>query len=536
MKRRTLLATARTGSLIAVLFSAFVVGAQAASMTIGLAADVTSMDPHFHVYTPNISLAEHVYDRLIHREDRGLMVPGLALSWKAFDDLTWEIKLRPNVKFHDGTPFTAEDVKFTFERIPAVKGSPGPFTTYIKPFASVHVVDALTLRISTHKPYPLVPNDLAQVLIVSKKAATGATSADFNSGKAAVGTGPFKLVRYARGDRIELARNDAYWGGKPVWEAVTFRIMTNEGSRVAALMAGDVQAIDGVPVPDMMRIKKDPTLYAVARAGYRLIYLGVNQGDSAATHFSDKNGAPLNKNPLRDLKVRQAISKAISREAILGRVMDGAAGPTGQLVPSGLPGFIAELPAPTYDAEGARRLLAEAGYPDGFRMTIHGPNNRYLMDDQILQAIAQMLARVGIVARAEAMPAATFFPRNNKSEFALSLIGWGNDSVEGSSPLRALIATRDPQKGTGTFNVGYSNKAVDALVDKTMVTIPDKERESLLQQAIKLAMDDVAIIPLHHQASIWAMRRELTYPGRADERTHAHRFAPARGAAVVQGK
>ncbi|WP_411880819.1 ABC transporter substrate-binding protein [Polaromonas sp. YR568] len=500
--------------------------ANAAPLSIGLAADVTSMDPHFHLYVPNQNIADHVYDRLIIRDDKLAMTPGLALSWKAIDELTWELKLRGNVKFHDGSPFTSEDVKFTLERVPTVKDSPGLFTTYTRAFASVEAVDPLTVRIKTTKPHPLAPNDLAIIPIISKKAATGATTADFNSGKAAIGTGPYKLTRFARGDRIELARNDAYWGVKPSWETVTFRIMTNDASRVSALLSGDVQAIDSVPVADMSRIKKEPSLQTVARTGYRLIYLAVNQSEGASVHFSDKKGAPLNVNPLRDLKVRRAIDKAISRESLLGRVMDGAATTTGQLINSGLPGYISDLPTSKYDPEGARKLLAEAGYPDGFNMTLSGPNNRYLMDDQLLQAIAQMLARVGITAKVEAMPAATFFPKNNKGEFALSLVGWAPDSAEASSPLRALIASKDPAKGYGNFNVGYSNKTVDELIDRAMVTIVDSSREKLLQQATRMAMDDVAVIPLHHQATIWGMSRTVAYPGRADERTYAFRFTP----------
>lgn len=499
----------------------------AAPLSIGLAADVTSMDPHFHLYVPNQNIADHVYDRLIIRDDRLAMTPGLALSWKAVDDLTWELKLRGNVKFHDGSPFTSEDVKFSLERVPTVKDSPGLFTTYTRAFASVEAVDPLTVRIKTTKPHPLTPNDLAIIPIISKKAAAGATSADFNSGKAAIGTGPYKLTRFARGDRIELARNDGYWGVKPNWETVTFRVMTNDASRVSALLSGDVQAIDSVPVADMTRIKKDPSLQTVARTGYRLIYLAVNQSEGASVHFADKKGAPLNANPLRDVKVRRAIDKAISRESLLGRVMDGAATTTGQLVNSGLPGYISDLRTSTYDPEGARKLLAEAGYPDGFNMTLSGPNNRYLMDDQLLQAIAQMLARVGITAKVDAMPAATFFPKQNKGELALSLTGWAPDSAEASSPLRALIASKDPAKGYGNFNVGYSNKTVDELLDRAMVTIADSNRDKLLQQATKIAMDDVAVIPLHHQATIWGMSRAVTYPGRADERTYAYRFAPS---------
>lgn len=508
--------------------------AHAAPLTVGLSADVTSMDPHFHLYVPNQNIADHVYDRLIHRDDRLMMLPGLALSWKAVDDLTWEIKLRPNVKFHDGSPFTAEDVKFSIERVPTVKDSPGLMTTYTRAIASVEAPDALTVRIRTAKPHPLVPNDLAIIPMVSKKAATGASSADFNSGKAAIGTGPFKLVRFARGDRIELARNDAYWGTKPAWETVSFRIMTNDANRVAALLAGDVDAIENVPVADIPRLKRETGLQIVAKTGYRLIYFGVNLTDGAASHFQTKDGKPLGTNPLKDLRVRQAINKAISRDAIVGRVMDGAATATGQLVNSGLPGYMLDVPAGNYDPNGARTLLAQAGYPEGFKMALHGPNNRYLMDDQIVQAVAQMLTRVGIAASVETMPAATFFPRNNKGEFAMSLVGWAPDSAEASSPLRALIATKNAQKGLGNFNVGYSNPKVDELIDRAVTTVQAGAREKLLQEATRTAMDDVGLIPLHHQATVWAMKRGISYGGRADERTHAMGFSAASNAVAAK--
>lgn len=520
------------GAVLALGLGAAAPAAQADALTIGLAADVTSMDPHFHLYVPNQNIADHVYDRLIHRDHRLMMVPGLASSWRAVDDLHWEIKLRPDVKFHDGSPFTAQDVKFSIERVPTIKDSPGQMTTYTRAIAAVEAIDPLTVRITTTKPHPLVPNDLAVIPIVSKKAASEATSADFNSGKAAIGTGPFKLVRFARSDRIELARNDAYWGAKPAWEAVTFRIMTNDASRVAALLSGDVDAIDNVPVADILRVRREAGLKIVAETGYRLIYFGLNQTDAAATHFRTKSGAPLNANPLKDVRVRQAISKAISRDAIVGRVMDGAATATGQLVNSGLPGYMLDLAPDRYDPNGARALLAQAGYPDGFRMTLHGPNNRYLMDDQIVQTVAQMLARVGIAATVETMPAATFFPRNNKGEFAMSLVGWAPDSAEASSPLRALIATKDPQKGLGNFNVGYSNKKVDELIERAVTTVQDAARERLLKDATRLAMQDVALIPLHHQATVWAMKRGIAYSGRADERTHAMGFTRRADAAA----
>jgi peptide/nickel transport system substrate-binding protein len=247
--------------------AAAALGAHAQSVTVGVGADVTSADPHYHLYSPNQNIADHVFNRLIERADNLRMVPALALSWRAVDDLTWEFKLRPNVSFHDGSPLTAEDVVFSIERVPTVKDSPGPFVSYTKEIASMQVVDPLTLRVKTHKPHPLLPNDLSVISIVSKKAATGATTADFNSGKAAIGTGPYKFVRFTRGDRIELQRNDAYWGRKPAVEKLTFKLITNDAARVAALLSGDVAAIDAVPVSDIKKLSTHPDLAVLQGRG-----------------------------------------------------------------------------------------------------------------------------------------------------------------------------------------------------------------------------------------------------------------------------
>ena len=221
------------------------------------------------------------------------------------------------------------------------------------------------------------------------------------------------------------------------------------------------------------------------------------------------------------------MSKAINRQALVDRVMEGAARPTGQLMPEGMFGYAPALKPEPYDPEGARKLLAEAGYPDGFGVTIHGPNNRYVNDEQVAQAIAQMLTRVGIVTKVDTMPAAVYFTRGNKLEFSLMLVGWGSDTAEASSPLKALLATYNNDKGMGQANRGrYSNPKMDALLDQALATVDDARREKLLQQATELAISDVGIITLYHQENLWATRKGVAYTPRADERTFAHDFRP----------
>ncbi|MEO8847294.1 MAG: ABC transporter substrate-binding protein, partial [Casimicrobiaceae bacterium] len=221
------------------------VPATAANLTIGLATDITSLDPHFHNVTPNNSLGFHIFGFLVERDEKLHLVPGLATEWKAIDPTTWEFKLRKGVKFHDGSDFTAADVVASIERVPTVPRSPSSFSAYTKQIKTIDVVDPYTVRFHTATPYPLMPSDMTQVAIINK-AFRNATTEDFNSGKAAIGTGPYKLARYTKGDRIELDRFDGYWGGKTPWEHVTMKLLTQDAARVAALLSGDVQVIEAV--------------------------------------------------------------------------------------------------------------------------------------------------------------------------------------------------------------------------------------------------------------------------------------------------
>jgi len=500
----------------------------AADLTIGIGADVTAIDPHFHNVTPNNNVAAHLFDYLVLRDERQKTIPGLAESWKTIDPLTWEFKLRKGVKFHDGSEFTAADVVASIERVPQVPNSPSPFTAYTKQIKEMVVVDPYTIRFKTAAPYPLMPSDMTQVAIISKQSAKASTE-DFNSGKAVIGTGPYKLVRYAKGDRIELARHDGYWGGKTPWNAVTLRLLPNDASRVAALLAGDVQAIEYVPTADVAKIRADKQLNVYTVVADRLIYLHMDSDREVSPFVTDKDGKSLAKNPLKDPRVRKAISKAINRPAIVDKVMEGQAVASGQLLAEGMFGYTKTLKVETYDPEGAKKLLAEAGYPNGFGLTIHAPNNRYVNDAKIAQAVAQMLTRVGIVTKVETMPSAPYFAQATDLKFSLMLLGWSSGTGEASSPLKALLATYNKDKGFGTANRGrYSNAKVDALLEEALATVDDAKREAVLQRATEIAINDTGIVPLHSQVNLWATRNGITYVPRTDENTLAHKFRPAK--------
>lgn len=512
---------------IAVALLAFATTTPAQDLSIALGADVTSMDPHFHNLTPNNNVGNHVFETLVGKNARGQLTPALAESWRAIDDRTWEFRLRKGVKFHDGSDFTAADVAFSLDRVPTVPNSPSPFTTYSKQITEKFIVDPLTIRLRTATPYPLMPNDMGTIMIVSSRAAKGATTEDFNTGKAAVGTGPYRFVRWQKGDRIELARHDGYWGAKSPWEKVTLRIITADPTRVAALLAGDVRAIENVPTSDLARVSKSADLSVYRVVSHRVMYLHIDSARDKSPFVTDKAGRPLDRNPLKDLRVRRAISKAINRQALVDRVMEGAARATGQLMPEGMFGYHPGLKPEAFDPDGARKLLAEAGYPDGFGLTLHAPNNRYVNDEQVAQAIAQMLARVGIATRVDAMPSAVYFTRANKLEFSLLLVGWGSDTAEASSPLKALLATFDRDKGMGQANRGrFSSAKLDATLDQALATVDDPKREKLLQLATEIGMNELGILSLYHQENIWATRRGIVYTPRADERTFAHEFRP----------
>ena len=521
--------TIRYAAMLAAILVATGGAARAQSLTIAVGAAPISVDPHFSVLTPNVSLASHSYDALINRDAQSKPVPGLALSWKMIDDTTWEFKLRPGVKFHNGDDFTAEDVAHTIARVPKVVNSPGSFAIYTRTFTEVIIVDPHTVRLKTAAVYPLAPVDLREVKIIPRATGPAPATEDFNSGKLAIGTGPYRLVAFRPGDRAELERNEAYWGPKPHWQRVAYRFIPNDGARTASLLAGDVALIEAVPTTDAARLRKDPRVRIAETLSSRLVYLWLDRSRTGPTPFiQGPNWETLDKNPLNDLRVRQALSMAINRPAIAERVMENAAVPSAQFLPPGSYSYVPGLKPPAFDPQKAKQLLAEAGYPNGLRVTLHGPNDRYVNDGKIIQAVGQMWTRIGVQTQVEPITFPNFISRVMKMEFSMFLLGWGTSSGEASNPLRALVATVNPERGRGSSNRGrYSNLALDAVLEKAMVTADDGAREKLLQDATRMTIEDVAFIPLHNQMNIWGMSPKYTYTPRQDEETHAGSIRPA---------
>ncbi len=497
------------------------------ALRVAVEAEITSVDPHFHNLAPNKAVAAHFFDALILQDEQQRLRPGLAVSWGAVDDTTWEFKLREGVAWHDGSPFTADDVAFTIARAPSVPNSPSSFGLYIRQITATEVVDPQTIRFRTATPFPLMPIYLSTFGIVSRKHGEGATTADYNSGRAMVGTGPYRFVSWAQGDRIVMERNPVYWGGVQPWGTVTMRFMRNGTTRVAALLSGDVDMIDALPTSDIARVEREPRLQVTRTVSNRNMYVFVDHLDRVSPFVADRAGRPLTTNPFRDLRVRQAVSLAINRDALVARVMDGAGEPTGQVMPRGWFGWTPGLPPPPQDIDAARRLLAEAGFPNGFNLTIHCSNNRYVNDERICQALGQMFSRVGIATTVQALPFATWITAASRQDYSMLFGGWGIDTAEPSSPLGSLLATFDRATGQGASNRSrYSNPALDRLVAQGLATLDDAARQRIFIAATELGMRDLGLVPLYHQVNLWGVRRGLTHVARADEWTLAMSVQP----------
>jgi peptide/nickel transport system substrate-binding protein len=513
-----------------VLLSALAIGflgiastTQARDLTIALRSEPSSMDPQFHSLTPNTQLSETMFDPLVRTDSTAKPVPSLAESWTVNGNV-WLFKLRPNVKFSDGSPFTADDVVFTYARVPLVPNSPSSYTLYLSSVAKVEAVDPLTVKITTKGPSPVLLANLSMIPIMSKKDASGPapegkTTVELNRGEGLIGTGPYKFVSWKRGAEIVLDRNPYYWGAKPAWDKVIYRPISNSAARVAALLAGDVDVIEDPPTDDLPKLKKDKKLYIQETPSVRVIYVALNQSKEVPPGMTGTDG----KNPLTDPRVREALSLAIDRKAIVSRIMGGVAQPAANLL--AYPAFGASKKysvVPNANAARAKELLAAAGYPKGFTVSLGSPAGRYTNDQRIAQAVASMWARIGIKTDVETMAPPVFFKKRDSYSFSTYLAGWAASSGEMLNPLTALVVTKDPKLGLGTTNWShYSNPKVDSLVMEASKTLDDAKRSELLQSAANMAMENYAILPLQFELSVWAMKKDIRYGGRTDQMTLA---------------
>ena len=494
----------------------------ALDLKVGLGLEPTSIDPHYHNFTPNNAVAQHFFDGIVNFDDRQQPVAGLARSWRATGDTTWEFVLRPGLRFHDGAPVTFDDIAFSVRRSGEIPNSPSGFGMFSTGMTLVRLSDT-EFQVRTASPNPIVPNNLANVMVVRRKLAEGAGNAEFNGGAAAIGTGPYRFQAFVPGGSLTMTANADYWGGKPAFDSVELRFIKAGASRVAALLSGDVDFIDAVPPPDIARLKSSPRFTVVSGVTNRLIFLGADQFRDQSPYVSNAGGG----NPFLDVRVRRAMSKAINREALTERVLQGAGEPAGQLLPDFYFGTSPRMKPDPFDPAGAKQLLTEAGYPNGFDVVLHGPRDRYVNDVQVAQAVAQMLTRAGIRVSVETMPSSLFFAAatsggpDKTPKFSLILNGINSGTGESSAGLRSLLGTYEPVRGFGASNrMRYSNPAFDTILNEALGTIDDGKRAALLGRAVDLAVGaDAAVVPLYFQLSVWASRNGLEYQPRSDETT-----------------
>ncbi|WP_184704756.1 ABC transporter substrate-binding protein [Comamonas odontotermitis] len=539
MSRR---ATLSLASVAALGLPAGMVAAQ--SLTIGLASEPTAADPHYHKVTTNDSFSAHIFESLINRNAKMELIAGLAESWKPVDDNTWELKLRKGVKFSNGEPFTSKDVLFTICRV--LNNETNVSRSYMEPmqnFTDVQTPDEYTVIIKSDRPIPTMPNELARSLPIiwsgiakfdklrfAPKEGCGVTSpwptvAEFNTGRLSIGTGPYKLKSYVKGTGIEMERNEGYWGAKPHWKTVKMVPVPNAGPRLTGLMSGDYDVIESPAARDLPRIKENSKLDFVATPSTRLIFFQPDSGRAQSPFVKAADG----KNPLQDLRVRQAISMAIDRKAIVQRLMDGMATVANQYMPAGMFGSLDKPAEIKFDPEAAKKLLAEAGYPNGFELTLTTTNDRYINDGQIAQAVAQYLTRIGIKTTVDAQAAAIYFPKRAKREFSFAIGGWPSENGEASGLFQYWVASTNKDQGLGTSNYGgFSNAAFDKVFVPAMALMDSAQRKAEYQKATQIALDNVPLIPLHFESSIWAYKKGLSYEGRRDQYTLAMSVKPTK--------
>jgi peptide/nickel transport system substrate-binding protein len=503
-------------------------------LTIGVRSEASTLDPHWTQLSADLQVQEHIFEHLVDLDSNSQPVPGLAVSWAPIDETTWEFKLREGVTWHDGEAFNADDVIFSFDRLRAgIEGAPAsPAFQLAKGGKNWTKVDDYTVHITTEGPYPTMAEDLAMLPIVAEHASRDkVASVDFNSGAAAIGTGPFMFEEFSPGNRITVVKNPNWWGGDPGWDQVVFRPVGEESARLAALLNGDVDIIDYPPTVDLPQLEANPEFRVSTIASDRLIYM-MPAYRHMEPYITANDGSPM-MNPLRDWRVRKALSLAINREAIRDRIMGGASLPTRNIVPPGFFGYVEELQPDPFDPEAAKALLAEAGYGDGFRMTIMGPNDRYINDARIIEAVAQFWTQIGITTEVETMPRNIFFsdlirggadsfPGFDSPKFSMSMTGWGTVAGEATYTVSGILETYNAATGGGNGNFGrYSNPSIDAKSVLAKQTIDREARLALLQDATRMAMEDYALIPIHFQVNKWAMIAGLEHNPRTNERTLA---------------
>ncbi len=463
----------------------------ASSIVVAVDSPPRTMNPHGSDADANLSVMANFFEGLLQRKTpTGNLYPALAERYEHPDLLTWKFYLRKGVKFHNGNEFDAWDVKFSFERLSNPDVS--EFINTGKSFDRIDVLDAHTVVIKTKDPIPWFSNNMHQIYIMDKESTEARDPGEVEVKP--IGTGAYKLVEWVKGSYLKLEANEDYWEGAPPIKNVELIPITESSTRFAALVSGQADIVSGVPVELYDKVVKNPKLEIVSRPARRAIFLA----------FGNKPGSPTS-----DLRVRNAMYMAINEDEIIEKIMRGHAAPAAQIVDSATIGHNPTLTRLKYDPEGAKKLLKEAGYTNGFEITLAGPNDRYIQDEKIAEAVARYLAKVGIKVNLDVKPKSIFFPEVTAGKLEFYLIGWFDGAFDMGRTYFKLIHSRDPDRGFGSWNgTRFSDPSVDLLLESTAGIVDQQQRRQVLQDLNKMAMvDKFAWIPLHYQVDIYAIQK-----------------------------
>lgn len=483
---------------------------------------VMTLDPHAQNHTATIGIVQHSYEGLVRYDKDFQIEPALAVSWTMTSPTEWRFQLRKGVKFHDGTPFTAEDVVFSFDRI---KESDSTMTIYVNGIKDVKKIDDFTVDLILERPVPVLLRNLVDVRVMSKAWATKNKSEkaqdlknkeDTYASRNANGTGSYVIKSWVPEQRVLMTRNADWWDTAPgnVDEVIYTPIRQDE-TRIAALISGEVDLVTDPPLTDIARLRQNKTLKVLAGSETRTIFVGMDQSSDELKYSSVRG-----KNPFKDIRVRKALNLATDAEAIRRNVMQGLSIPAAILVAPGVNGWSKDLDQrEPVDLNQARALLTEAGYPEGFDFTLDCPNNRYMHDEEICQALAAMWTRIGIKARPNPMPFANFIPKIEKLDTSAYILGWGATTYDALNSLQSLVRTRANGSSDGSYNLGrISNPKIDALIDAAKTESDSIKRDAMLREALELTAQNYYYIPIHHQMRPWAMKKTVITVPRPDDR------------------
>ena len=519
-------ARARMAFTVALAFGAIAAapGAQAVALRWAAQNDVLTLDPHSQDHTTTSAILQHAYEGLTRYNEQWEVEPCLATKWTPISPTQVRFELRKGVKFHDGSPFTADDVIFSFDRIRQPQGTMQIYVTGIK---EIRKIDDFTVDLILESPQPILLRNLVDFRIMSKVWAEknkATQMADYKAkdenyaSRHTDGTGPYEIVSWQPDQKISMTINKAWWDkNKGNITEVSYIPIKSDPTRVAALTSGDVDLLTEVPTQDVAAVKADAKLKSIEGPETRTIFFAMDLGSDELRGASVKG-----KNPFKDLRVREALSIAIDREAIKRSIMRGMSVPASLMVPPGVNGYDAALDKPAKpDLVRAKQLLADAGYPNGFELPLNCPNNRYVNDEKVCLAVVSMWSKIGVTARLTAQPMSQHSQLFQRFEAPLYMLGWGVSTMDALYSLQALARTRSGG-ADGSFNFSkVSDPALDKLIDAAKSEIDIPKRNALLRDALVRTRDQFLFIPLHHQVRPWAMRANLQTLHRSNDRPEA---------------